>query len=151
MIKPFDLRIQHGIAGGFAPPNPSAVHNFHLDSGAPTITLSSMVRPDGTPLLQPYPQKFIYVRFNETPALVEELESLLKGLPTEGGGDFYGKDVGIMYQSESLRWMNTMDTAPQGCNVDWMESDVKPSREQKKHFERAIEIVDILEKRGKLE
>ncbi|VDC05910.1 unnamed protein product [Peniophora sp. CBMAI 1063] len=150
-IRPFDLRIQHGIAGGFAPPNPSAVHNFHLDSDAPTITLFSMVRPDGTPFLQPYPQKFIYVGFNDTPALVQELESLFKGLPTEGGGDFYERDVGVMYQSESLRWMNTMDTAPQGCNVDWIERDVKPSAEQKKHFERAIEIVDILEKRGKLE
>ncbi|KZV66069.1 hypothetical protein PENSPDRAFT_102533 [Peniophora sp. CONT] len=146
MTKPFDLRIQHGIAGGFAPPNPSAVHDFHLEPGAPTILLSSMVRPDGTPSLQPHPQKSIHVESDDTSALVEELETILKGLPTEGdnpGADIYGKDIGIMYQSENVSWMNT---APQGCSR--MESDVKPSEEQKKQFGRAVEIVDILSKRG---
>ena len=110
--------------------------------------LTSMVRPSGTPSLQPSPQKSIHIESHDTPSLVAELEGILKQLPTEGenpGADIYGKDIGIFYQSDEVTWMNS---APQGCSR--FESDVKPTEEQKKMFERAVEIVGILEKRGEV-
>jgi hypothetical protein len=75
-------------------------------------------------------------------SLVEELHRILKSIPTEqppGSEDIYGKDISIAWGSEDLQWMNQ---APSGCTV--MASDVQPTEEDKKKFERAVEIVNSL-------
>jgi hypothetical protein len=161
MTKSFDLRIQHGtyrplsgeptptifsgIAGGFAPPNPSAVHDLHFEHGASTILLTSMVRPDGTPSLQAQGLKAIHPSSEDNSALLSELESILKKLPTEEtpSSDIYSRDIGIYYQSPDFSWVNA---APQGCAR--FDSDVKVTEEDKAAFGRAVQIVETLVQRG---
>ncbi|KAI0036997.1 hypothetical protein K488DRAFT_39963 [Vararia minispora EC-137] len=145
MSKPFSLRIQHGIAGGFAPPNPSAVHDLSFEQGASTIFLSSKIRPDGTPSLQAQDLKAIHPSTEDNVSLLAELESILNKLPTEDvpSSDIYGRDIGIFYQSPDLTWINA---APQGCAR--FESDVKVTEEDKTAFGRAVEIIETLVQRG---
>jgi len=73
---------------------------------------------------------------------VEELHGILKVLPTEqpmGSEDIYGLDTSIMWGSEDLQWQNG---GPAGCSGG--SSSVKATREDRKKFERAVEIVKEL-------
>jgi hypothetical protein len=150
-VKKFRLRYVEklmrstGITGGFAPPIPSAIHELQLESGAQSIALSSKIREDGTPDLQPPVQKSIPPESHDTSELLSELESILKKLPTEEmpSCDIYGRDIGIRYMSEDFSWFNA---APQGCSQS--ESSVKVSDEEKKSFNRAVDIVETLVQRG---
>lgn len=74
--------------------------------------------------------------------MVEELEGILKTIPVEsppGSEDIYGLDTSIMWGSNDLQWSNG---GPQGCTGG--TSDVKATEEDKKKFNRAVEIVNIL-------
>ncbi|KAI0266404.1 hypothetical protein BC834DRAFT_874437 [Gloeopeniophorella convolvens] len=144
--EPFSLRIQHGITGGIVAPRPSAVHDFSLEAAnAPHILLISQQRPDGTPqLLDPEPRKV--ATSDETTALVKELEGILRKLPTEQlpSTDIYQRDIGIFWQgSDGFTWANS---APQGCGG--FQSDVVVTEEDRKAFNRAVEITGILVERG---
>ena len=112
---------------------------------APTsILLASSLRPDGTPHLQSHPPKSVPLSATTT-ALLDELRSILHRLPTENppSSDIYHRDIGIMWQSDDLTWFNS---APQGCAR--FDSDVAPTEDDKKAFDRAVEIVDALVKSG---
>ncbi|TFY70501.1 hypothetical protein EVG20_g2499 [Dentipellis fragilis] len=144
-LKPFDLRIQHGITGGFAPPRPSAVYDLSLSTQSPnSILLSSQFREDGTPDLLPLAPKAVGIS-SDTESLVEELKGILKDLPTQNPpqADIYGKDIGIFWQSDDFQWMNS---APQGCGG--FDDGTTVTADDKKKFERAVDIVDTLVKRG---
>ncbi|KAI0309783.1 hypothetical protein OF83DRAFT_1071496 [Amylostereum chailletii] len=147
-VSPFSLRIQHGIAGGFAPPRPSAIHDFSFEPSASHILLFSNVREDGTPNLLPKPPKKIAPSSEDTPALLSELKTILKDLPVEEvpSSDIYGKNIGIFFESDGFSWVNS---APQGCAR--FESDVKVSDEQKASFDRAVQIVETLAARGEVQ
>ncbi|KIO25547.1 hypothetical protein M407DRAFT_75600 [Tulasnella calospora MUT 4182] len=145
----FFVRLQRGIQGGFAPPTPSEVHNLTRSSDDPSnLLIQSAVRPDGTPELRQAGPKSLSIPEISTlgvddPKNVEsrvaELESILKGLPTEqppGSEDIYGMDIGIMYGSDNLEWANG---GPQGCSGG--TSHVQPTEEQRKQFKRAVEII----------
>ncbi|KAI0066525.1 hypothetical protein BV25DRAFT_1796324 [Artomyces pyxidatus] len=144
--SPFSLRIQHGITGGFAPPRPSAVHDLSLESStSPFIVLSSAIREDGTPSLLPHPPKSVPVS-DDTTALIDELQTILRRLPTENppSADIYRQDIGIFWQgADGFTWVNA---APQGCG-GW-EGDVKVTDEDRKAFGRAVEITETLVGRG---
>ncbi|CAE6393594.1 unnamed protein product [Rhizoctonia solani] len=141
----FMVQLQHGIVGGFAPPTPNALHRLIRSSGDPsTLCIESMVRPEGTPSLQPNPTKNLPIgdSSHASKGLVDELHSILKEIPTEsppGSEDIYGMDTSIMWMSEDLEWMNG---GPQGCGGG--TSEVQPSEEQKAKFKRAVEIVTKL-------
>ncbi len=95
-----------------------------------------MVRPDGTPDLQQSPEKT--VPMNQYAGQIEELHEILKDLPTEqppGSEDIYGLDTGIVWGSDDLEWSNG---GPQGCSGG--NSSVQATGEDKKRFERAVEI-----------
>ncbi|KAI0052657.1 hypothetical protein FA95DRAFT_1586553 [Auriscalpium vulgare] len=142
---PFALRIQHGITGGFAPPRPSAVHEFSLEPSSQFIALTSQIRDHGTPTLLAHPSKSVHVS-DETTALVNELQTILKRLPTENppSTDIYQQDIGIFWQgSDGFSWFNA---APSGCGG--FESDVKVTDDDKKAFGRAIEITEDLVSKG---
>lgn len=77
-----------------------------------------------------------------TEALVEELHSILKAIPTEsppGSEDIYGLDTSIAFGSADLEWQNG---GPRGCGGG--ESFVKATDEDKAKFKRAVEIVTQL-------
>ncbi len=66
-----------GITGGFAPPNPSAVHSVTRSSDAPKVMkVSSAVRDSGTPSLNNLADKEIPV--DDHAALVDELKEILE-------------------------------------------------------------------------
>ncbi|CAE6474960.1 hypothetical protein ACGC1H_006217 [Rhizoctonia solani] len=141
----FMVQLQHGIAGGFAPPTPNALHRLIRSSDNPSnLCIESMVRPEGKPSLQQNPSKNLPIgdSSHSSESLVDELHSILKEIPTEsppGSQDIYGMDTSIMWMSEDLEWRNG---GPQGCGGG--TSDVQPSEEQKAKFKRAVEIVTKL-------
>ncbi|CAE7234335.1 unnamed protein product [Rhizoctonia solani] len=143
----FMVRLQHGITGGFAPPTPSAIHQLGRSGDNPNVLLvESQIRPDGTPSLQGHPPKNLAVGDSShgSTALLDELHSILKEIPTEsppGSEDIYGLDTAIMWMSDDLEWMNG---GPQGCGIG--VSSVQPTEEQKAKFKRAVEIVTELTK-----
>jgi hypothetical protein len=129
-----------GIAGGFAPPTPSAVYQLSLASNQSSLQVLSSTRPPGTPALQDAAPKSLAV--STAAPLVDELETILSSLPTEvppGSEDIYGLDTSIMYGSDKLEWMNG---GPQGCGGG--TSEVQATEEQKAQFKRAVEIVSKL-------
>ncbi|KAF8714577.1 hypothetical protein RHS03_00100, partial [Rhizoctonia solani] len=149
----FLVRLQHGItvypfvalAGGFAPPTPNAIHQLTRSTDTPnSLFIESMVRPDGTPSLQPRPPKDLPIHDSShgSYSLVDELHAILKQIPTEkppGIEDIYGLDTSIMWASDDLEWFNG---GPQGCGHG--TSEVQPTEEEKAKFKRAIEIVTQL-------
>lgn len=129
-----------GITGGFAPPMPSAIHSITRPKESATLNIESAVRPDGTNALQSVGGKSL--KTDDTTALVEELHSILKSIPTEsppGSEDIYGLDTSIAWGSDDLEWANG---GPQGCGGG--TSSVKATEEDKIKFSRAVEIVEEL-------
>ena len=129
-----------GIAGGFAPPTPDAVHVITKDSENASVNVASQVRPPGTRTLLDPALKSLHV--DDSHSLVDELHGILKELPTEqppGSQDIYGMNTSIVWADDSLQWQNG---GPQGCGGG--TSMVQATQEQKVKFERAIEIVDEL-------
>ncbi|KAI0665812.1 hypothetical protein C8Q78DRAFT_1111432 [Trametes maxima] len=96
-----------------------------------------------SPSLQGAIPKSISVVDVHTAELVNELEDILKSIPTEsppGSEDIYGLDTSIVFDSEDLVWQNG---SPQGCGRG--ESSVKPMEDDKTKFKRAVEIVKELQ------
>jgi hypothetical protein len=121
------------------------VHQLSLASGQTSLQVLSSIREPGTPALSDAAPKSISASDSSTTKLVDELESILKGLPTEsppGSEDIYGLDTSIMFGSNNLEWCNG---GPQGCGGGF--SEVKATDAQKADFKRAVEIVtELVEK-----
>ena len=131
-----------GIAGGFAPPTPSAIYTITAALNLPHLTITSALRPHGTPTLLDSPHKSLPTADAEAATLVDELHGILRAIPTEvppGSEDIYGLDTSIAWGSEDLQWMNG---GPQGCGGG--RSEVRASEEEKGKFRRAVEIVNRL-------
>ena len=133
-----------GIVGGFVPPNPSAVHDLTLEAhDTPHILLLS--RFPSNAAAQGLKPKNIPVS-EDTTSLVKELASILHKLPKEDvpSADIYGRNIGIFWQGpDGFEWMNS---APQGCGTS--ESSTVVTEDDKKAFDRAVEITEVLVKRG---
>jgi hypothetical protein len=83
---------------------------------------------------------------DDTTKLVNELERILRKLPTEEmpSSDIYGRDIGILWQgADGFTWVNS---APEGCGGT--QSNVQVTEDDQKAFDRAVEITEILVKRG---
>jgi hypothetical protein len=134
------LTVNIGITGGFAPPTPSAIHVLTRAKAQPEFVVTSAVRPDGTPhLVDAAPKKILA---DPHTLLIDELYSILKEIPTEspsGSQDIYGLDTSIAWGSEDLVWCNG---GPAGCGGGI--SETQASEEDKKKFQRAVEIVNEL-------
>ncbi|KAF8273508.1 hypothetical protein EI94DRAFT_1564159 [Lactarius quietus] len=148
----FDLCIQHGILGGFAPPKPSAVHNLSFkppgNPGNPYILLTSQFPfPSDTVAAQQLDTKPKSIAISDdTTKLVKELEGILRKLPVEEmpSSDIYGRNIGIFWEgADGFTWVNS---APQGCGT--FDSSVVVTEDDKKAFNRAVEITEILVQRG---
>jgi len=147
---PFDLCIQHGISGGFVPPRPSAVHNlsFKPPSNSHILLTSLFPFPSATATVQQLDTKPKSIAISDdTTVLVKELEGILRKLPKEEMPlkDIYGRDIGIFWEgADGFTWMNS---APQGCGTSDSDS-VVVTEDDKKAFDRAVEITEILVQRG---
>lgn len=105
----------------------------------PTLDISSSFRPDGTAHLQDALSKSLK-HDDHTTGLVDELQSILKTIPTEspeGSEDIYGMDTSIAFMGPDFMWMNG---GPQGCGGG--VSTVQASAEDKAQFKRAVAIVN---------
>ncbi|KAI0300506.1 hypothetical protein B0F90DRAFT_1723499 [Multifurca ochricompacta] len=144
--EPFELRIQHGIAGGFAPPRVSAVHDLSLKtSGTSHILLLSQFPLDKEVQQNKLNSKNIPIS-DDTTKLIQELEGILRKLPTETvpSADIYNRNIGIFWQgADGFTWANS---APQGCGG--FEGGAVVTEDDKKAFNRAVEITEILVTRG---
>jgi hypothetical protein len=134
-----------GITGGFAPPAPSAIHDLSWKPGTPHIFLVSRfpsnaeaeelaLNPRGIPIS------------DDTTELVNELEHILRELPTEEvpSSDIYGRNIGIFWQgADGFVWANS---APEGCGG--FQSEISVTDDNRRAFDRAVEITEILVKRG---
>jgi hypothetical protein len=140
--SPAPLTACAGITGGFAPPTPSAVHALSRASGQTLLSITSETRKDGEPSLSAAAPKSLDASDAHTAKLVDELEGILRTIPTEsppGSEDIYGLDTSIMWGSDGLEWMNG---GPAGCGGG--KSEVQATPEDKKKFERAVQIVQTL-------
>jgi hypothetical protein len=133
-----------GIVGGFVPPNPSAVHDLTLEAqDTPHILLLSQF--PSNPAAQALKPRKIPVS-EDTTSLVKELEGILRKLPKEEvpSADIYGRDIGIFWQGpDRFEWTNS---APQGCGA--FEGSTVVKEDDKKAFDRAVEITEVLVERG---
>jgi len=145
--EPFTLRIQHGIVGGFAPPRPTAIHDLALEFDTPRIFLrSEFPFPSNSAVqaLEQGPKSLTIPISDDTTSLVKELDGILRKLPMEPLADIYGRDIGIFWQGpDGFMWVNA---APEGCGAS--DGTVKVTEDDKKGFDRAVAITDILVKRG---
>lgn len=130
-------RLSSGISGGFAPPEPAAVKSVACAADTNTLQISSSSSSNLAP---------ISVEKDESVnSLVEELQSILKSIPTEdppASEDIYGLNTSIMWGSDDFMWRNA---GPQGCGG---QSSVQATDEQKAKFKRALEIADALVAKG---
>ncbi|KAI9465787.1 hypothetical protein BJY52DRAFT_1220528 [Lactarius psammicola] len=144
---PFDLRIQHGILGGFIPPRPSAVHDLSFPPGNPHILLTSKFPFPSDRTVQQLESKPKSIPISDdTTSLVKELEGILRKLPTEEvpSNDIYGRNIGIFWEgADGFAWANS---APQGCGR--FDSGIVVTEDHKEAFNRAVEITEILVQRG---
>lgn len=145
-----NLFIFTGITGGFAPPTPSAIHTFTKSNTQSHILIASATRPDGTPSLTDAAPKSLDISSDDSSsdaALIDELHSILKSIPTEsppGSQDIYGLDTSIAWGSDDLMWMNG---GPSGCGGG--TSTVQATAEDKAKFKRAVDIVNELVEKAK--
>ncbi|KAG7085472.1 hypothetical protein E1B28_003033 [Marasmius oreades] len=141
----YSLRLQKGIIGGFAPPTPDHIFTVTRPKDQNSLNITSAVRPDGSPGLQSAVPKSL--KHDDHVALLDELHGILKEIPTEtppGSQDIYGMNTSIAWGSDDLQWCNG---GPAGCSHG--TSQVQPTEEHKKKFERAVEIVNHLVKEAK--
>lgn len=134
-----------GITGGFAPPDPEAIHTITRPLDRNELLITSAIRTAGNQGLQGAIPKSISSENEHTASLVEELHGILKTIPTEqppGSEDIYGLDTSIAWGSDDLEWVNG---GPQGCGGG--TSIVQPTPEEKGKFKRAVEIVHELIKK----
>lgn len=171
-LPSFSVRLQHGkssqdpvfcsliyfsgIAGGFAPPTPNAIHI--IDFSAPAVSIASTdpqhlqvtssVRQKGTTeLSSAFPKTVAVTSGSDDEKAIHELQALLKDLPVEnppGSKDIYGLDTSIGWNSDDLMWCNG---GPAGCGTG--HSSVEADEEHKAKFKRAVEIVNGLVNKAK--
>ncbi|KAF9781206.1 hypothetical protein BJ322DRAFT_1079679 [Thelephora terrestris] len=137
--KQFYLRVVHGIVGGFAPPAPTAVKTVSYTDQTKTLQISFSSD------LAPRVLKEDKDNFADVDALVEELQSILRTIPTEepkGSEDIYGLDTSIMWGSDDFVWENC---GAQGCGST---STVEATDEEKAKFKKALEIAEKLVAKG---
>lgn len=140
---------QTGIAGGFAPPVPSALHHLSLEAqDTPHILLLSQFPSNPAPEQQDLRPKNIPIS-GDTTSLVKELEAILRKLPTEKvpSKDIYNRNIGIFWQGpDGFEWVNS---APEGCgSFEDTTTTVTVTEDNRKAFDRAVEITEVLVKRG---
>ena len=126
------------------PPNPSAVHDLTLEAQDTSHILLLSQFPSN-PAAQALGAKKIPVS-DDTTSLVKELEGILHKLPKEDEplSDMYGRNIGIFWQGpDGFEWVNS---APQGCGAS--EGSTAVTEDDKKAFDRAVEITEVLVKRG---
>ncbi|KIK03737.1 hypothetical protein K443DRAFT_94570 [Laccaria amethystina LaAM-08-1] len=144
MVAPgeYSFRLQKGMSGGFAPPNPSAIVTMTKPSNVSFLNIAAATREPDAPSLQDLAPKSIDTSKQHTTELINELHDILHSIPTESppaSEDIYGLDTSIAWGSDDLQWMNL---GPQGCVRG--ESSVQPTPEQKIKFKRAVDIVHEL-------
>jgi len=125
-----------GVTGGFAPSAPTDVKTVTFTPQEKTLQITSSPS-DPTPTSAE--------KDEAADALIKELQSILKSIPTEeprGSEDIYGLGIGIMWGSDDFVWQNV---GPEGCGG---KSDVQATDEDKKKFKRALEIADALVAKG---
>lgn len=129
-------KLPSGVAGGFAPPDPAAAKSVSCAAQTNTLKIVS-----SSSNLAPADVE----RDGSADALLEELQSILKTIPTEdprGSEDIYGLGISIMWGSKDLEWQNL---CPQGCGG---ASTVQATDEHKAKFKKALEIADALVAKG---
>jgi len=130
-------RLLLGITGGFAPPDPTAVKSVTYAAGTNSLQITSSSSSNLVPIK--------VEKDGSVDVLVEELQSILKSIPTEdppGSEDIYGLNTSIMWGSDEFVWRNA---GPQGCGG---YSSVQATDEQKAKFKKALEIADALVAKG---
>ncbi|KAF8352142.1 hypothetical protein F5887DRAFT_1268636 [Amanita rubescens] len=150
-LPSFSVRLQHGIAGGFAPPIPNAIHVIDFtstDQQQQHLHVTSSVRQKGTSeLSNAFPKTVAVASDSDDEKAIHELQALLKELPVEhppGSKDIYGLDTSIAWNSDDLMWCNG---GPEGCGGG--HSFVEADEEHKAKFKRAVEIVNGLVNKAK--
>jgi len=124
------------VTGGFAPPDPTAIKSVSCTPETNFLQITS----SSSNLAQTSVPKDASVD-----ALVKELQSILKTIPTEdpvGSEDIYGLGISIMWGSDDLEWRNF---GPQGCGG---LSTVQATDEHKAKFKRAVDIAEELVAKG---
>lgn len=142
-----------GIVGGFAPPNTTSVATVTSapDGGAPSVLIQT-TKKDTHRRIADAPTKEGKIsasEVGEVDKLVAEVEGLLRDLPTEGPAaqaDLYGQDIGLMFMTDNVEWVNA---APEGCGGG--VSDMAVTDEQKEKFKKAVALVEQLAALGQVD
>ncbi|KAI6014481.1 hypothetical protein PISMIDRAFT_672195 [Pisolithus microcarpus 441] len=136
-IAGYRVVFQKGITGGFAPPTPSALYCLEVSEDATELNITSHIRPDGTPVLQPPVTKTLELNDDEI-VLLATLKSILSSVPPQypGAQDFYGRDISIVATQDPQA---TSGGVPYGTAA--ARALQPPTEEQVEKFNRAVEIV----------
>lgn len=126
------------------------MHNlsFKPPSNPHILLTSQFPFPPATAAVQQFDTKPKSIAISDdTTVLVKELEGILRKLPKEEvpSKDIYGRDIGIFWDGAGFTWANS---APQGCGTFDSGSSVVVTEDDKKAFDRAVEITETLVQRG---
>jgi hypothetical protein len=130
-------RLHSGISGGFAPPQPAGGKSVTYSADTNSLQIKSSSSSNLAPVK--------VEKDSSVDVLVEELQSILKSIPTEdppGSEDIYGLNTSILWGSDEFLWRNA---GAQGCGG---YSSVQATDEHKAKFKRALEIADALVAKG---
>ncbi|KAI6126901.1 hypothetical protein F5141DRAFT_362518 [Pisolithus sp. B1] len=146
-IAGYRVVFQKGITGGFAPPTPSALYSLEVGEDGTDLTISSQIRPHGTPALQPPVTRTLAINSGDI-ALLAELKRILSSIPPQypGAQDFYGKDISIVAIQAPLSLVPPVQTISGGVPYGTAAAYAlqPPTEEQIESFNRAVEIVGRL-------
>ncbi|KAI6144981.1 hypothetical protein BKA82DRAFT_4169049 [Pisolithus tinctorius] len=136
-IGGYRVVLQRGITGGFAPPTPEALHMLAVSEDSTELTITSQIRPFGTPTLQPAVTTTLAIDDGDV-MLLAELKDILSSIPPQypGAQDCYGRDISIVAIQDSVQ--AAMGGVPYGSVAD---NACQPTAEHVAKFNRAARIV----------
>ena len=128
-----------GIEGGFAPPTPHARYVITRTTKSDVFTVSTELRPHGTPRLGAAQTKELQVA--DHIGLLAKLQDLLRDLPPQypGAQDLYGRNISIVHATnpEAFVEFHRAGSAA-GFGIP------QPTEAQKGQFDEAVAIIEKL-------
>lgn len=128
-----------GIEGGFAPPTPTARYVITRATKSEVFTISTELRPHGTPRLGP--AKTQELKVADHVGLIAKLQDLLRDLPPQypGAQDLYGRNISIVHVTDPGAFVDFHRTgSAAGIGIP------QPTEGQKVQFDEAVAIIEKL-------
>ncbi|KAG8215958.1 hypothetical protein J3R82DRAFT_7939 [Butyriboletus roseoflavus] len=133
----FNLIVQKGIEGGFAPSTAKARYLITRAPKSSNFIISTHIRPDGTPDLLPVVSRELKVA--DYVKSITRLQTVLRDLPVQhiGAEDLYGRNTSIVHVTDPRK---LADLHIKGSEAG--RGIPQPTEEQKVLFDEAVRIIE---------